>query len=186
LLQLKGSISYNNLKDFDLMADKINNENGTLVNDNSTQPKNVTPVNDGSTPQQNVILILTTSYAKQFPDVTKIEEFDVRISNGGRSLSTLSLICIQLQMPSLNQSRRRLLRKKLLNSGHMQTGYVDAQFLVHSLMTCLMSIERTKKQRTYGNQWLPSTPLKMQGNKSLSSVIIIGGKWSKRRTSRRR
>jgi hypothetical protein len=76
LLQLKGSISYNNLKDFDLMADKINNENGTLVNDNSTQPKNVTPVNDGSTPQQNVVLIPTTSYAKQFPDVTKIEEFD--------------------------------------------------------------------------------------------------------------
>jgi hypothetical protein len=59
------------------MADKeINNENETPVNDDSTQPKNVTPVNDGSTPQQNVVLVPTTSYAKQFPDVTKIEEFD--------------------------------------------------------------------------------------------------------------
>ncbi|GAU35637.1 hypothetical protein TSUD_394770 [Trifolium subterraneum] len=56
------------------MAEKIN-DNETPFNDASTQ-HGKTPVNDDSTQQQNVVLVPTTSYAKQFPDVTKIEEFD--------------------------------------------------------------------------------------------------------------
>ncbi|MCI79262.1 gag-pol polyprotein, partial [Trifolium medium] len=54
------------------MAEENNNTNNNNKNDDNMTLDNGGP----SSQQQNVVIVPTASYAKQFPDVTKIEEFD--------------------------------------------------------------------------------------------------------------